>query len=275
MHMKSININDYNQTLWFSHIDHDCYCSYRVERHALLWIQSGRLEVTKEGEKITALPGDIIFVRRDCRASMAKLSQGDTPYQSIAITLNRDVLKDFYTRNQAKLNSREQPFRGFASILNPTIELRSLFQSLTPYADERVNPTPQMLSRKLDEAIMAIIDADPRMVPTLFDFRESWKIDLLEFMEKHYTQDLTLEEFASYCGRSLSTFKRDFAKISELSPQRWIMGKRLDCAHDLLAQGKCRPTDVYLEVGFNNRTHFIAAFKRRFGCTPSSLLPTA
>lgn len=270
----SVNINNFEETLWFSHIDHDCYCDYRQPRHALLWVRSGRVEVEKNGEKIVAIPGDIIFVRRDCCASMSKLSDGDTPYSSIAVTLNRDFLKDFYNRHQSKLSTKEIAFQGFASILKPTIELRSLFQSLVPYDDAHVNPSEEMLQRKLDETVMAIINADRRIIQVLFDFRESWKVDLLEFMEQNFTQDLSMEEFASYCGRSISTFKRDFAKLSDLTPQRWITGKRLDRAHQLLSERKCRPSDVYLQVGFNNRTHFIAAFKRRFGYTPSTLQQT-
>jgi molybdopterin-biosynthesis enzyme MoeA-like protein len=33
--------------------------------------------------------------------------------------------------------------------------------------------------------------------------------------------DLTMEQIAAYAGRSLATFKRDFAKISTLNPQKW------------------------------------------------------
>ena len=42
------------------------------------------------------------------------------------------------------------------------------------------------------------------------------KIDLLEFMEKNYAYDLTIEDIAHYTGRSLAAFKRDFRKISDL-----------------------------------------------------------
>ncbi len=57
----------------------------------------------------------------------------------------------------------------------------------------------------------------------------------MDFMEQNYTEDLTLEEFASYTGRSLATFKRDFAKVSPLPPQRWIMEHRLEKAKKTVA----------------------------------------
>ncbi|WP_407032619.1 helix-turn-helix transcriptional regulator [Polluticaenibacter yanchengensis] len=35
--------------------------------------------------------------------------------------------------------------------------------------------------------------------------------------------DLTMEQIASFTGRSLVTFKRDFKKISSLTPQKWLI----------------------------------------------------
>lgn len=80
---------------------------------------------------------------------------------------------------------------------------------------------------------------------------------------------MTLEEFASYTGRSLATFKRDFAKISDVPPQRWITEHRLELAKQILAQEGISATDACFRVGFKNRSHFSTAFKRRFGYAPS------
>ena len=82
-------------------------------------------------------------------------------------------------------------------------------------------------------------------------------------MEANFREDLTLEEFASYTGRSLATFKRDFAKISPLTPEKWLLEKRLDYAHRLLTEDHRKISDVYLEAGFRNRSHFSTAFQEK------------
>lgn len=87
-------------------------------------------------------------------------------------------------------------------------------------------------------------------------------------MEKNFQFDLSMEEFASYTGRSLATFKRDFKKISSLTPQKWIIEKRLEAARELLQNGQKKISDVYLEVGFKNLPHFSSAYKKRFGASP-------
>ena len=113
------------------------------------------------------------------------------------------------------------------------------------------------------------MNIDIKFYSSLFDFTEPWKIDLLDFMEKNFLVALSMEEFASYTGRSLATFKRDFKKISALSPQKWLIEKRLQAAHELIKQGHKKVSDVYMKVGFKNLSHFSSAYKKMFGMPPT------
>lgn len=77
-----------------------------------------------------------------------------------------------------------------------------------------------------------------------------------------------MSEFAAYTGRSLATFKRDFASISDLPPQKWLIRQRLEAARRMICDEGRRVSDVYLEVGFKNRSHFTVAFKKQYGFAP-------
>ena len=107
-----------------------------------------------------------------------------------------------------------------------------------------------------------MLHIDERFYPTLFDFNEPWKIDILEFMEQNYMYDFSMEDLATFTGRSLATFKRDFKKISTLTPQKWLIHKRLEAAYEKMKTGTRKVQDVYLEVGFKNPSHFATAFKK-------------
>ena len=96
-----------------------------------------------------------------------------------------------------------------------------------------------------------------------------WKIDLIDFMEKNFTQNLSMNDFARYTGRSLATFKRDFAKISSLTPQKWLIQRRLKEAYDLIFNHNKKAHQVYLEVGFKEISHFYRTFKEQYGVLPS------
>ncbi len=83
--------------------------------------------------------------------------------------------------------------------------------------------------------------------------------------------NMPLEKFAYLTGRSLTTFKRDFTKAFNHTPQRWLTQKRLELAHYQLTEKERRPVDVCYETGFENLSHFSFAFKKHFGYAPSRL----
>lgn len=81
-----------------------------------------------------------------------------------------------------------------------------LFQFQDP-TDRRIAAT------KMVEGVYVLLNTDKNLYASIFDFTDPWKIDILEFMERNYMNDISMEEIANYTGRSLSTFKRDFKKM--------------------------------------------------------------
>ena len=97
------------------------------------------------------------------------------------------------------------------------------------------------------------------------------EVFLLDFLNKNYMYEFTMEDLAHYTGRSLATFKRDFKKISDLTPEKWLIRKRLEVAYNLMKEGRNKVVDVYTKVGFRNQSHFSAAFKKQYGIAPTAV----
>lgn len=268
------NLINYGDILLSCRIPHDMHWEHRMPAHSVIFVRSGKLviEGRERTDEVTA--GNYVFMRRDCSVNVTKVPLDGKPYLAVYFTLPRKELKEYYNRiaPTCKKLRRTPPLAQTASILPQTVALKSLFDSFLPYADSTEAPSDEWLKLKVQEAIMCLLSIDARFYPTLFDFSEAWKIDLLDFMEQNYTEDMTLEEFASYTGRSLATFKRDFAKVSPLPPQRWIMEHRLEKARHLLAEKGASAGEVGYMVGFKNRSHFSQAFKKRYGCAPNNYL---
>jgi AraC-like DNA-binding protein len=72
-------------------------------------------------------------------------------------------------------------------------------------------------------------------------------------------------------GRSVASFKRDFEKLFQQSPSRWLVKRRLQEAFFLLKERGLLPSDVYLEVGFEDLSLCSFAFKKTYGQAPSRL----
>ena len=242
-----------------------------VVEHALGYMVSGESHFyTNEGMQIFGM-GTIGLIRKNQLTKTIKAPGPDgTPFKSINIFLDQHALKRYSAEHNLRAPGR---YTGETMInLSRDPFLKSYFDSLLPYFDQPDQLSPALAELKTKEAIELLLRRDPNLKNFLFDFTEPFKIDLEAFMNQNFTYHVSLNQFASLTGRSLATFKRDFQKIFACSPEKWLLKKRLEQAHFLIAQKNQRPTDVYHEVGFENISHFSTAFKNLYGYTPSSLL---
>ena len=93
---------------------------------------------------------------------------------------------------------------------------------------------------------------------------------LSQIMEANFCCNLALEKFARLSHRSLSTFKRDFRRYYNQSPGKWLLHKRLEYSAVLLKNPGRNVSQVALDCGFEDLSHFSRAFKDKFGISPAS-----
>lgn len=266
-------IFNYNNVFFSFFYDDLSGCVHRSREFALNYVVSGEMILDNGTEKIHVRKGECVFIPRDHHITMFKKTYNGERYCGIFLMFTRSFLREMYGKlSIGRIHERSRKLDNGVIKLPKTVELASLFASMSPYLDPEVRPRDSFMELKLQEALMALLAIDERFVPTLFDFNEPWKIDILDFMDQNYMCDLSIEDIAHYTGRSLATFKRDFKKISDLTPQKWLIKRRLERAYELMKTGKKKVVEVYAEVGFRNPSHFSTAFKKEFGMAPSALL---
>lgn len=270
--METLKVLDYSNVFIASYFTDDRQCSHWNREHTLLYLQSGELNINERGKITHLLEGQCAFIRRDNKVTLNKLVEKDKPYRSVVLKFSRKFLREFYQiidkgsipqgvkRNKVSL--RMLPFN------RP--DITSLFESIIPYFESDIKPSDELLKLKMIEGTYVLLNTDKNLYASLFDFTEPWKIDILDFLDEHYMDDLTMEEIASFTGRSLATFKRDFNKISDLTPQKWLIQKRLEKAHELIREEGKMVAEACFDVGFKNRSHFTTAFKKHYGYAPTN-----
>lgn len=266
-------IFNYNDVFFSFYYDDESGCIHRSREYALNYIYSGEMILDNGKEQIHVRKGECVFIPRDHNITMYKKTHDGERYCGIFLNFTRNFLREMYGKlEQHKVPASTPKIDDGVIKLPNTTELSSLFASMIPYFDPDVKPKDDLMSLKLQEGLLALLHIDKRFVPTLFDFNEPWKIDILDFMDKNYMYEFTMDELAHYTGRSLATFKRDFNKISDLTPEKWLIRKRLEVAYIKMKEGGKKIVDVYLEVGFKNPSHFSTAFKKQYGIPPTALL---
>lgn len=93
-------------------------------------------------------------------------------------------------------------------------------------------------------------------------------IALNDLMELHYKENLSIEQYAFLAKCSLSSFKRLFKATFNTTPAQWIQNRRLKEAALLLSTTAMNVSEIGFEVGFENTSHFVQAFKKCYDTTP-------
>ncbi len=264
-------IFNYNDVFFSFFYDDAEACTHRSREYALNYVYSGEMVLDNGRERIRVGKGECVFIPRDHHITMYKRPCEGERYCGIFMMFTRRFLREMYGKSEFRKVSAATPkLAAEVAKLPKTVELASLFASMTPYFDPEVKPKEDLMNLKLQEGLLALLHIDERFAPTLFDFNEPWKIDIMEFMNENYMYEFSMEELAHYTGRSLATFKRDFKKISDLTPEKWLIRKRLEAAYAMMKNGGKKVVDVYAEVGFKNPSHFSTAFKKQYGVSPTA-----
>lgn len=80
--------------------------------------------------------------------------------------------------------------------------------------------------------------------------------------------DISIEELAQKCNRSLTSFKKEFKKHFFEPPHKWFIKQRLMHSRLLLISTNKSVSEIGIECNFPNTSHFIKLFKKEFGVTP-------
>ncbi|QSW89321.1 AraC family transcriptional regulator [Flavobacterium endoglycinae] len=238
------------------------------EHHMLIWFISGETKIVQADASYVFQKGDIFLIPRNQLATIINYPKDGEPHKTVVMHLSVERLRDFYANLEVKpealLSKKIYSFDN-----HPLLE--SCLASLVPYFEMKDLPE-NIASLKITEAISILRAIDKGIDNVLTNFEEPGKIDLAGYMEKNFMFNLPLEKFGYLTGRSLTTFKRDFSRIFNTTPQRWLTQKRLELAHYQFVEKKKKPIDVCYEVGFENLSHFSFAFKKQFGYAPTELI---
>lgn len=240
-----------------------------VPEHVFSYQVAGVITMNDGQKQYVFNPGEFRFIKRNNLVKFLKEPPPNGEFKSVSVYLDQDTLRNFSIAYGFKATEH---YTGDTIItLQPNMLFKSYIESILPYQQEGVAINDKIQALKLHEIILILLQSNPELKDVLFDFSEPGKIDLEAFMEKNFHFNVQLKRFAYLTGRSLATFKRDFEKIFKITPSRWLQQRRLQEAHYLIKEKGKTASDIYLDLGFEDLSHFSFAFKNKFGVSPSRL----
>ena len=92
---------------------------------------------------------------------------------------------------------------------------------------------------------------------------------LLNFIDEHLDQPLSVDELAQRAYLSRYHFIRRFQRAVQQTPHQYVMNRRLAKAKELLATSELPITEICLAVGFESLGSFSTLFRQVVGWSPS------
>ena len=92
---------------------------------------------------------------------------------------------------------------------------------------------------------------------------------ITEYINEHYTEQISLEDLAAFAGFSKYHFSRIFKEYYQMSLPEYITSLRVSRATELLENPELSIMDVALQSGFSSLPSFNRTFKQINNCTPS------
>ncbi|WP_298893466.1 AraC family transcriptional regulator [uncultured Psychroserpens sp.] len=118
-------------------------------------------------------------------------------------------------------------------------------------------------------------DADIEQCPFLVDETNVIKIrKAKDIIIARMAEPPTLQELSEDIGLSLKKLKEGFKQIYGDSVFSFLFDYKMEVARKLLEAGDHNVNEVGLKVGYSTSSHFISAFKKKYGTTPKKYLMT-
>jgi AraC family transcriptional regulator len=94
---------------------------------------------------------------------------------------------------------------------------------------------------------------------------------VIEYIEAHLDQRLTLTELAALADLSVPHFKVLFRATLGVPVHRYVVQRRVERAKTLLLRGRLNASQIALETGFAHQSHMAHWMGRLLGVTPREL----
>jgi AraC family transcriptional regulator, exoenzyme S synthesis regulatory protein ExsA len=240
-----------------------------ISDHFFLYLLKGSMTAYDGKKNYTMKPGEYCIARKNYLIRYTKYKDNNE-FEKIIITLDEPFLKRFLERHPHTTGTPENDDAFLFVKKNGLIA--KYIQSLEPYynGSEQIDATFADIKR--EELLLILLQTEPKLAAVFFQFEAPQKIDLEAFMLQNFRFNISLSRFAYLTGRSLSTFKRDFVKTFGTPPALWLKKKRLSEAYFQISQQHQKPGDIYLDLGFEDLSHFSFSFKKEFGKSPTEIV---
>lgn len=152
------------------------------------------------------------------------------------------------------------------------VSLRKIFGQITSLYNEAVAGYELALKSLFLQAVFLLLQYSEKNVSPDTRVSSDKLKQVLDYIELHYMESISISELAKLCYFSDYHFMRFFKKHMNMTCVEYVNNLRLEKAVELFEQGITSILDISLSVGFRNLSYFHRAFKKKYHMTPLTFM---
>ena len=242
---------------------------FLIERNLIIFVIRGKRIFHKNQQSWDLGEGACMFIKKGTHIAEKPVGED---WCVMAFFMPDDFLKQLIKENSKNLPLANLPEAAVDHVLPLHVNdiSRSFFVSMLPYFTQSPVPPENLLELKFKELVLSLLseNKNKRLLSYLYQLSNENEVSIEEVMHNNYTFNLTLADYAKLTSKSIPSFQREFKKIFNDTPAKWVMKKRISRAAELLENSALSIADITYECGFENPTHFSRIFKEKMGASP-------
>lgn len=244
-----------------------------AEQACFLYVLKGVFEYQRDDNRMSLAKDYALLLNCIQSGQQIQHCKTDDECQILIVTFYPDVLKKVYDRELPYLlrKPRDVISNKSAEMLNNDILIKKYVEGLLFYFENPLLINDDILILKLKEILLLLAQSGDAATVQLI-LSQLFSPDTYSFkqiIEANLFSQLTIEQLAAHCNLSISSFKREFARLYQDTPANYIKHKKLQKAADLLVFSEKRITDIAFECGFNDLATFTKNFTDTYHIHPT------
>lgn len=234
----------------------DCY-PHRFQQNKFYFVQSGRFEMTLEGQRMDGIPGRWFFIPAGAVHEYSNdLSAAYSHYWMHFDLLPHEV--DLFRKLELPyyvdipINGVvAQKFQEYTRLKNSTaladkIRVKALLLELVADYIQVSLPEDVGVAEQTDKQIIAV----------------------LEYIRSNIRENLTNSALADRFHMHPNHFVRFFRTKTDSTPAKYVASMRMEMAKNLLEESKLTISEIMDQIGMDDLSHFSKLFKKYYGVSP-------
>ena len=238
-----------------------------LSKNTFSFLQNGTKEVFFDNSTRLIDNAQFLLMKAGNSLMTEKFYNNETKYRSILFFFSNEAVFNFIRK--FKLKPQESASYTSMYSFDYDLYIKGFTKSILNISKLSKSIQKNILDAKFDEIMLYLIEIKGvDFLYSLISDSDNSNQKFIQTVENNRLNKLSIKELSFLSNMSISSFKRAFKKQFHSSPSKWFQDKRLEHSTFLLKQLSKRPSDIYEEIGYENLSNFIQAFKIKFGVTP-------